>query len=265
MRNLIEGVVMHTHTLLEGMREGDLEDLVLPMITIDEYASKLDENAIVIGFYVQDRDAAEDLNRFIQKSPVEMLDTEVSPAPDQHGYYICFIELLNDRRIVENIETIMAEVSPLVANTEWQMRLRGLEGVKKFSSKTLDKRFTDLRAKVAAAANDSEGKVMEFLKPSDLHDVVIEDTTIRLVGRAGTITATFEAIGETDVLMSDHNLSESAVCLDFKVVSQGVKIAQILGEHWTATQIGSKTLLQRTESTEALILDHATRRMMNAG
>lgn len=258
MRNLIEGVVMHTHTLLEGMREGDLEDLVLPMITIDEYASKLDENAIVIGFYVQDRDAAEDLNRFIQKSPVEMLDTEVSPAPDQHGYYICFIELLNDRRIVENIKTIMAEVSPLVANTEWQMRLRGLEGVKKFSSKTLDKRFTDLRAKVAAAAKNSEGKVMEFLKPSDLHDVVIEDTTIRLVGRAGTITATFEAIGETDVLMSDHNLSESAVCLDFKVVSQGVKIAQILGEHWTATQIGSKTILQRTESTEALILDHAT-------
>jgi hypothetical protein len=138
------------------------------------------------------------------------------------------------------------------------MRLRGLEGVKKFSSKTLDKRFTDLRAKVAAEADDSNGKVMEFLKPSDLHDVVIENGTIQLVGRAGTITATFGAIGETDVLLTDHSLTESAVSLDFKVVSQNVKIAQILGEHWTATQIGSKTLLQRTECAEALLLDHAT-------
>lgn len=258
MRNLIEGVVMHTHTLLEGMREGDLEDLVLPMVTIDEYASKLDENAIVLGFYVQDRDAAEDLNRFVQKSPVEMLDTEVSPAPDQHGYYICFIELLNDRRIVENIEAIMAEVSPLVGNSEWQMRLRGLDGVKPFNPKTLDKRFTDLRAKVAAEDEQTDGKVMEFLKPSDLHDVVIENDSIKLVGAAGTITATISAIGDTDMLLSDHQLTESAISLDFKVVSQSVKIAQILGEHWTATQIGSKTLLQRTECSDALLLTDAT-------
>ena len=225
MRNLIEGVVMHTHTLLEGMREGDLEDLVLPMVTIDEYASKLDENAIVLGFYVQDRDAAEDLNRFVQKSPVEMLDTEVSP---------------------------------LVGNSEWQMRLRGLDGVKAFNAKTLDKRFTDLRAKVAAEDEQTDGKVMEFLKPSDLHDVVIENDAIKLVGAAGTITATIAAIGDTDMLLSDHQLTESAISLDFKVVSKSVKIAQILGEHWTATQIGSKTLLQRTESSDALLLIDAT-------
>ena len=256
MRDLIEGVEMHT--LLEGMREGDLEDLVLPMITIDEYASKLDENAIVLGFYVQDRDAADDLNRFIQKSPVEMLDTEVSPAPDQHGYYICFIELLNDRRIVESIETLLAEVSPLVGNSEWQMRLRGLKGVQKFNAKTLDKRFTDLRARVASEAEEDNGKVMEFLQPSDLQDVMIESSTIRLVSRIGTITATIDAIGDMDVLLADHNLTESAVSLDFKIVSQSVKIAQILGEHWTATQIGSKTLLQRTECSEALLLSHAT-------
>lgn len=244
--------------LSEGLREGDLEDLVLPMITIDEYASKLDENAIVLGFYIQDRDAADDLNRFIQKSPVEILDTEVSPAPDQHGYYIVFIELLNDRRIVDNISSIMAEISPLVANDEWQMRLRGLKGVKKFDPKVLDKRFTDLRAQVAAAADEGSDKVMEFLKPSDLHDVVIEGDIIRLVGRISTITARIAGCGEINSLYETHRLSESAVALDMRSVSQSVKIAQILGEHWTATQIGRTTLLQRTESSEALLLVGAT-------
>lgn len=244
--------------LNEGMREGDLEDMVLPMVTIDEYASKLDENAIVIGFYVQDRDAADDLNRFVQKSPVEMLDTEVSPAPDQHGYYIVFIELMNDRRIVEHIETILAEVSPLVGNEDWQMRLRGLKGVKKFNSKTLDKRFTDLRAKAAAAAEQGSERVMEFLKPSDLHDVVIEGDAVRLTGRGGTISAKIAGIGEMDALYSEHNLNESAISLDLKIVSQSVKIAQILGEHWTATQIGPVTVLQRTECSDALLLSEAS-------
>ena len=149
-------------------------------------------------------------------------------------------------------------MSPLVGNSEWQMRLRGLKGVQKFNAKTLDKRFTDLRARVASEAEEDNGKVMEFLQPSDLQDVMIESSTIRLVSRIGTITATIDAIGDMDVLLADHNLTESAVSLDFKIVSQSVKIAQILGEHWTATQIGSKTLLQRTECSEALLLSHAT-------
>lgn len=240
--------------LNEGMREGDLEDLVLPMITIDEYASKLDDNAIVIGFYVQDHDAAEDLNRFIQKSPVEMMDTEVSPAPDQHGYYIVFIELMNDQRIVEHIQAIIAEVSPLVANDDWQMRLRGLKGVKKFNAEMLDRRFTDLRAKAAAGSKSDTMRVMEFLQPSDLHDVFIEGTTLLMKGRGGTIHAQISAIGELNDLYESHKLNEAAIALDLKNVSQSVKIAQMLGEQWTATQMGEITVLQRTESADALLL-----------
>ena len=95
----------------EGMRAGDLADLVLPMISVDEYESKIDDSSIVIGFYIHDQDAASDLNRFLQKSPIQIIDTEISPAPDQHGYYIVFVELINDRRIAKNIADILAEVS----------------------------------------------------------------------------------------------------------------------------------------------------------
>jgi len=67
--------------LREGLREGDLADLVLPMISVDEYESRIDKSqAIVIGFYVQDENAANDLNRFVQKSALPLLGTEVSRA-----------------------------------------------------------------------------------------------------------------------------------------------------------------------------------------
>jgi hypothetical protein len=58
---------MRRSKLYEGMWSGDLADLVQPLVSIDEYASKIDPNAIAVGFYVQDKDAADDLNRFIQK------------------------------------------------------------------------------------------------------------------------------------------------------------------------------------------------------
>lgn len=92
--------------LTEGMRRGDLADLVLPLISVDEYDSKVDEKeAIVFGFYVHDRGAADDLNRFLQKSAVPLLDTEVSPAPDQHGFYMVFIEFLDNDRLPQNVAT----------------------------------------------------------------------------------------------------------------------------------------------------------------
>ena len=79
--------------LNEGLRPDDLEDLVLPILSIDEYESKIEDDGIVVGFYTQYKDPANDLNRFIQKSAIDILDSEVSPAPTEDGYFIVFVEL----------------------------------------------------------------------------------------------------------------------------------------------------------------------------
>lgn len=128
---------MHRSKLLEGMWAGDLADLVQPLVSIDEYQSKIDPDAIAIGFYVNDKDAADDLNRFIQKSPVSIIDSDVSPAPDQRGYYIVFVELSFNDRIVPNIEAVLGEVSPLVDVQEWQMKARNLDGLVPFDAERL--------------------------------------------------------------------------------------------------------------------------------
>ena len=82
--------------LVEGLKEGDLEELLIPMISIDEYESKLDDDSIVVAFYVRDRDPSYDLNRFIQKGASAILDTDVSPAPNEDGFYMVFVEFLRD-------------------------------------------------------------------------------------------------------------------------------------------------------------------------
>ena len=90
--------------LTEGLRKSDLDDLILPTISIDEFESKIDnETTIVVGLYINDIDPATDLSRFIEKSAVPILDTEVSPAPDEHGHYMVFIEFSRDKTFPKNL------------------------------------------------------------------------------------------------------------------------------------------------------------------
>ncbi|RYD66041.1 MAG: hypothetical protein EOP83_05980, partial [Verrucomicrobiaceae bacterium] len=118
--------------LLEGMREGDLEDLILPLISVDEYESKIDDDAIVLGFYVSEADAAEDLNRFLQRSPIELLDTEISPAPDAQGFYMVFVELLNNKMLPENITALLEEVAAVSNIESWKMQVRGFDDLEAY-------------------------------------------------------------------------------------------------------------------------------------
>lgn len=113
----------------EGMWANDLEDLLQPVVSIDEYQSKIDDSAIAIGFYARDRDAADDLNRFIQKSSIPIIDSDVSPAPDQRGFYIVFAELAGNDRFAENLVNLCEEVGLLGAVTEWKMKMRGIKNV----------------------------------------------------------------------------------------------------------------------------------------
>lgn len=81
----------------EGIFENDLQGLILPAVSFYEYESKIEADAIVMAFYARHLEAAEDLSIFIEKSAIEeVLDTEVSSAPDEDGDYLIFIEISKD-------------------------------------------------------------------------------------------------------------------------------------------------------------------------
>jgi hypothetical protein len=125
--------------IFEGMWANDLEDLIQPLVSIDEYESKIDNTAIAVGFYVNDKDGADDLNRFIQKSSVPIIDSDVSPAPDQRGYYIVFAELSDNDRFIDNLRNLCEEVAQLGAISKWNIKIRGLEEVYPFNEKLITK------------------------------------------------------------------------------------------------------------------------------
>ena len=55
--------------LTEGLTRDALEHLVMPMVTIDEFESKIDDRRVVVtGFYVTDQDPAVAYARWTPKS-----------------------------------------------------------------------------------------------------------------------------------------------------------------------------------------------------
>lgn len=109
--------------LREGLERHSLHDLVLPVISIDEYESKIDDHkVIVVGFFVNDFDPGQDLSSFIEKSSLRPLDTEVSPAPTDDGYYVVFVEMGRDDDFPKRIIEMCEQVSNLTDIKKWKFK-----------------------------------------------------------------------------------------------------------------------------------------------
>lgn len=109
-----------------GMRPNDLNGLLSNKMTIDEYSSKIDDASVVVTFSVFDRYAAQDANRFIQKSYIEILDSDVSAASDAQGYYTIFVELQNNPKAPDAIQELCNDLKLLGNIEEWDISFRGV-------------------------------------------------------------------------------------------------------------------------------------------
>jgi hypothetical protein len=241
----------HTSSLTEGMRENDLVDLVLPLMSVDEYQSKIDEDeAIVIGFYVHDEDAARDLNRFLQKSATPLLATEVSPAPDQFGYYMVFVELMNNERLAENIRSILQEIDTLVdlEEDDWQMRIRGNDDLLHFSEATLNKGLQQ------AKKHSKKTEVIEYLQYSALENAEFADQVLVLESAADRMVLNFIDFAPIEQLLTEFKLVDRGIDCDIRSMTRTNKFKRLLGETWEASKFGNYILLHTDHDPRGLLL-----------
>jgi hypothetical protein len=107
--------------IAEGLLEHDLDYTIMPLISIDEYQSKIDDRkAIVVGFYITENDPAADLAAFIEKGVVKVLDTDVSPAPTEDGHYLVFVELDRNKDFPAKLLKIIDEIKNITNVYSWQ-------------------------------------------------------------------------------------------------------------------------------------------------
>lgn len=235
---------LKTELLGEGLRRNDLKNLVSDLVSIDEYNSKIDDSAVVVAFRVKDRAASQDLNRFIQKSYIDILDTDISPAPDIKGYYMVFVEFPLNAKISAAIQNLLADVGALCDVSDWKMRLRSVEGTRTFNEKLVARVLQD----------EMQSQVHEFFSASDLNDVILEGSNLTLSGAGEQISLPFVSFGAHDFIFTKHKLHEAAAA----VADEGRQLAKtarlMLGGAWDVEVLGEHLVLQNCTISKILLL-----------
>jgi hypothetical protein len=115
----------------EGLRSGDLEYLILPIVTVDDFEPKSGsaDNIVVMTFYAKDLEPANDFATFIERGTHKILDTEVSPAPDENGNYLIFIEMNRDETMFDIAKKILKDVDKLVNVDKWAITFHKAEPI----------------------------------------------------------------------------------------------------------------------------------------
>jgi hypothetical protein len=106
------------------MEWGDLDRLVIPEMHIDEFKSRMGDDAdvIVLSFKLKDKEPANDLMMFIERGYEWVLDADMSSGDFNEGEFFVFIELERSPEAAEQIQKLLLDLVNLTKQkpTDWQ-------------------------------------------------------------------------------------------------------------------------------------------------
>ena len=118
--------MQHNNQLHEGLEQGDLARLIDSVYSIDEFKSKMGDDAdiIVLAFTAGDKGPAQDLMNFIEKGYDWVLDGDVSSGESNNGEWSVFVELQRTKEAPEQIHQLTSDISNLTDSDDWRFKYR---------------------------------------------------------------------------------------------------------------------------------------------
>jgi hypothetical protein len=101
--------------LNEGLAYKDMEGMMKPTVHIDEFSSKMGEDAdvIVVSFFVRDKQAAKDLMNWFEKGYDFVLDADQSPGEIKPNRYLVYLEMRRRNAAPGQIDEILRDLNTL--------------------------------------------------------------------------------------------------------------------------------------------------------
>jgi hypothetical protein len=218
-----------------SLKNGDLAGTVLPDVSIDEFEPKAgdEKDVIVVAFYLDDQNPADDLNTFIQRGFIDTLDVEVSPNTDEEGRYLVFVEMSRDDTFPNKFQALLKDVGNLTGNMDWQVKTYLTDDkVYKFNDPDLYNSIIlnpeEYISKDEHMKESKEREVKEFLEDSMLVYLNIDGNNVIMGTGNQKIMAEMVDVGDYDTVIGRNFLAESAFDLNRKT-SEARALEYILG------------------------------------
>ena len=231
--------------LFEGLRAGDLKDMVSNRVTIDQYKSKMgeDKSIAVLAFKVKDKFPAIDLMEFIEKGYNFVLDADMSSGEEKDGEYRVFVEFERSPELPNQLEKLLTGVGRLCDCPEWRFKYwKDLEG-HTFTKEAVSQ-FVPLTAEDYQTKVDSQTKTeVETVLDQGPTEVIGVDESKNITLRrpfSGDLKIKLEAIGQYDDI---KQLLVGGLQLDESSNSQILYLEKYLG-NYEINKIDGKFLIR---------------------
>ena len=209
----------------EALKHGDLQGVVTNKVSVDEFEPKTGEKEeiAVIGFYVTEQAAGDDLAKFISKSVHEHRDVEVTPNPNEDNFYMVFVEVDRKEGMVEGLRALTKDiinvsgkldwqVKPLLSDSELSIDDPMLETIIKQSPET----YQTKEQQTEEAEQMKITEIQDFIKNNtNVGDCVLENNTLTLKDYKYNVQLEFIQFGEGKVTLEEAGISEAAIDYDW--------------------------------------------------
>jgi hypothetical protein len=112
--------------LSEGLDYHDLEGMVEPIISVDEYAAHMgpDDQIVTLAFIIKSETAGNDLADWFERGYDWVLDAQVSEGELSPGKYLVFVEMNRRSSVPERIIELFDDLKTLtnISTKDWTVR-----------------------------------------------------------------------------------------------------------------------------------------------
>tara|TARA_E500000178_G_scaffold329370_1_gene360242 strand:+ start:3315 stop:4034 length:720 start_codon:yes stop_codon:yes gene_type:complete len=230
-----------------GLLAGDLKNMVYDIFEIDSFKSKMgdDRDIVTLAFSVKEKEAAKDLENFLEKGYDFILDADATAGEQSDGTYKVFVELERNRHIPDQIMEIADGVC----------KLSDCEGLKY-------RYYKDFKSKDLTTDAISE----EIPLDNNTYDILVSENTLNnyknffnksyleesyMTGNVLTLKKIyadplqFKIIDFGDTVQTIKNITETINTNDFAEV---IFLSKYLGDY-NITKFGNKFSLDNEGST----------------
>ena len=237
-----------------GIRNEELKNLVLPVVSVDEFEPKIgtNEEVIVVAFFCKDELPAYDLEDFMDKGVVEFLDTEVSPNPDKDGNYVVFVEFKRQPNFWSRLYKLIKDVERVTGDVEWQIKPY-------LSDKTYDLLDRELHQLVITRSDEYVPRAEfsddpeTYLKDSDITSLDIGESNITFGRQGQQIMFEYAGFGDTVEMANKLNLNEAYI--DVMATSSALtNLRSMLGGGWDVSALGQYYFISKHDDSQSIVV-----------
>lgn len=237
-----------------GLRFQELKDQVLPLISVDEFEPKTGavEEVIVVAFFCKDELPAVDLDEFIDKSIIDFIDSEVSPNPNDEGYYLVFVEFKRQPNFWLKLYALIKDVENVTGDVQWSVQPYLVDKLFKLT----DTELHDLvitKQEEYIPRSEFEQTVESYFQDSDLLLFEQDNTHIKIGGSGVPVIFEFAGFGTTDRMIKRFRLDEHHIDLMHTSMALG-SLRGMLGGNWEIQTIGDYYFLNKVGNSRSVVL-----------